>query len=299
MATHHGAPWLEQQVESVLNQVGVDVHIFVSDDLSTDSTVAWITNKAIQDKRISLLPLGDKFGSAGKNFFRLIKDIDLLGYDYVAFCDQDDIWECDKLVRHIMLAKAQHADGVSSNVLAFWPNNKKKLIVKSQVQRKWDFLFESAGPGCTFLMTPWLVSQLKSLLKMESGFAKDATLHDWLAYAVCRSSGHKWVIDAHPSVLYRQHESNVLGANSGLKAKLSRIVKLKQGWYRSEIKNMCKISLMISQNEEINQLLKLLESNTFISQIKLLCYVPQARRKFSDRVFLLLSILLFWFSDSP
>ena len=292
MATHNGMSWIEQQVGSVLNQANVDVHIFVSDDLSTDSTVAWITNKATQDDRISFLPVIDKFGRAGENFFRLIRDVDLSSYDYVAFCDQDDIWDRDKLMRHIMLAKSMHAEGVSSNVLAFWPNNKKRLIVKSQTQRKWDFLFESAGPGCTFLMTPWLVDEVKKQLLDEASPARDVALHDWLTYAICRAHGRKWIIDPIPSVRYRQHQLNVIGANVGLKAKLARIARIRQHWYRNEIMKILTVCARISNDREVENILMLLNQHGLISRVKLLSYVKEARRSFLDRVMLALAIVV-------
>lgn len=42
--------------------------------------------------------------------------------------------------------------GYSSNVTAFWPANKRKLVSKAQPQRTSDFMFEAAGPGCTYLL---------------------------------------------------------------------------------------------------------------------------------------------------
>jgi len=133
------------------------------------------------------------------------------------------------------MSKSYGADGVSSNVLAFWPDGKQKLIHKAQPQREFDYLFESAGPGCTFLMTPWLINKVKDLLLDESGVAGHVALHDWLVYAVCRASGKKWVIDKTPSMLYRQHGSNEFGANHGIRAKYARFLRMYRGWYKHEV----------------------------------------------------------------
>jgi len=70
-------------------------------------------------------------------------------------------------------------------------------IHKSQPQREFDYLFESAGPGSTFLMTPWLFNTLKCLLNDASSIAHEVDLHDWLTYAVCRASVRKWLIPVH------------------------------------------------------------------------------------------------------
>lgn len=56
-------------------------------------------------------------------------------FDYIAFSDQDYMWARDKLFTHVELAKRFHADGVSSNVQAFWTNGKERFVVKAQPQK--------------------------------------------------------------------------------------------------------------------------------------------------------------------
>lgn len=295
MATFNGMPWIAEQVSSILNQSGVDVELVISDDCSNDNSNAWLNNLAKEDPRVILLPSTPRFFSAGKNFYRLITDANTSSCDYVAFADQDDIWLPNKLISHVEIIKEHHADGVSSNVIAFWPDGKTKVIEKSQPQKLWDYLFESAGPGCTFLMTPWLVNKVREQLNDASSSAREAALHDWLTYAICRAHGRKWVIDTKPSVMYRQHQSNVVGANSGFKAKLIRIKKLKKGWYRGEVIKICEISASITKNIEISRLLALLKNKNIISRYKLLPYALKGRRKFADRLLLIMSITLFVF----
>ena len=294
MATYNGSTWLKKQIESILNQTYVDITLFVSDDLSQDSTYQFLLKEMMNDSRIKLLPQTHKFGSAGKNFYRLIQDVDITGYDYIAFADQDDIWECDKLIRHVNLLKKHGVDGVSSNASAFWTSGKKKLIKKSQPQRQLDYLFESAGPGCTFLMTPCLANALKQVLSDSSfsAIANSVALHDWLTYAICRAHGHRWLIDSIPSVKYRQHENNVIGANAGWKAKWVRLQKLRQGWYRNEVIKIVQICNGISPNIETEKLGNLLATKNLFSQLKLLAYVIKARRSLLDRCLLALAIVV-------
>ena len=293
IATYNGAPWLEQQVRSILNQRGVNVQLVISDDNSTDNTVDCLNMLAKKHTNIAILPKMPRVGAAGKNFYRLILDTDITGFDHIAFADQDDIWHENKLTKHVALAKLHQADGVSSNVLAFWPNSTKKLIVKSQPQRKYDFLFESAGPGCTFLMTPWLVNQVRTQLNDVKSLARDVAFHDWLVYAICRAHGHKWVIDAEPSLEYRQHQANTLGANSGLNAKWARLISLKQGWYRTEVGKVCQVACLLSNDKNIMQIALLVKNRTLSSMFKLLWYLPELRRSFFDRLALGLTIFLF------
>ena len=295
MASYNGISWISEQIDSIINQNGVNVTIYVSDDISKDGTYNYLCKLSEFNAQVKVLSQKVKFGSAGRNFYRLIQDVDISGFDFIAFADQDDIWESDKLINHINLAEQHQADGVSSNVIAFWPGGNKRLIIKSNPPLKWDFLFESAGPGCTFLMTPWLVNNVRKLLVDENSPAKKVVLHDWLTYAVCRAHGRKWVIDSKPSVQYRQHQNNVIGANSGLKAKWARLVRFKQGWYRAEVTKVCQVCATISGRAEFRKILSLLTNKNIISQLKLLLYVSQARRNIFDRLVLFILVLCFLF----
>lgn len=291
LATCNGSSWLDEQLNSIFRQSGVDLRVFASDDFSVDNTKTKLEEVANNEPRLLLLPSESKIGSAGKNFYRLIQDVSFSDCDYIAFADQDDIWAQDKLIRHIELIKQHHADGISSNIIAFWPTGREKLIIKSQPQKELDYLFESAGPGCTFLITPWLVNKVREQLLDANSSAKDIALHDWLTYAVCRANGRSWVIDKQPSLRYRQHESNVVGANVGLRAKWSRLLKMKRHWYRHEVQKIAEVSQKVSRNENVSELIFLLKNNNCFTRFKLLKFVPQARRNAFDRAILACAIL--------
>ena len=63
MATYNGmaegGAWLDEQVDSVLAQVGVEVRLVVSDDASSDGTRAHLEARASADPRITVLPQRD------------------------------------------------------------------------------------------------------------------------------------------------------------------------------------------------------------------------------------------------
>ena len=294
MATYNGKQWFFEQINSILQQVDADLRLFVSDDHSTDGTYELLNSLAKTDSRISILPQVGRMGSAGKNFYRLICDVDASGFDYISFADQDDIWNLDKLSHHINLIQSSNAEAVSSNVLAFWPDGSQKLIDKSQPQQSWDFLFESAGPGCTFLMTPWLVGKVRRQLINDSA-ARDVTMHDWLTYSICRAHGKNWVIDAVPSMQYRQHENNVIGANAGFRAILARLNKINNGWYRHEVALISRVVTSITLDKKLTIFQKIVKGDSILDRFKLIPYAVKGRRKFADRVVLVLSILLFIF----
>src|SRR5687767_12775736 len=126
MAARNGLEYLPAQIESILNQKNCMVKLFVSDDLSTDGSLDFIEKCVKSNNNVVLLPNVFSFGSAAKNFYRLISDVNINQFDFIAFADQDDIWDSDKLIRHVDIARQHSADGVSSNVIAFWPNGREK-----------------------------------------------------------------------------------------------------------------------------------------------------------------------------
>ena len=171
LAAFNGARWLNEQVESILKQTEVNLTLFISVDQSNDGTEALVNQLAQVNSRIQALAHGEYFGGAGANFYRLFKSIDLSQYDYVALSDQDDIWNADKLKRAVTALQHNQCDGYSANVTAFWADGKKQLIDKAQKQTQWDFLFEAAGPGCSYVLTQSLASiKTSSALKWVPPF---------------------------------------------------------------------------------------------------------------------------------
>lgn len=230
MAVYNGGEWIEEQFESILFQKNQRIQILISLDLSNDFTKKVVQNIALENTNVEFLSYGETFGSASSNFFRLLRDADLSNCDYVSLSDQDDIWLPTKLSRAVAELQANNADAYSSNVTAFWPNGKQKFINKAQPQQIYDYMFESPGPGCTFVLTQKLAYAIQAFLIKHQAICKDVALHDWFIYAFTRSRGFKWTIDHESHMLYRQHSSNVVGANVGFKAKFKRFKKARDGW---------------------------------------------------------------------
>lgn len=234
LAAYNGMRWLREQIESILRQVDSDVTLFVSVDLSSDGTIDYVRSLASVNPKVILLPYGMRFGGAAKNFFRLMADVDFSKFQFVAFADQDDEWFDEKLKRAVGILQRRRADGYSSNVTAFWEGGRKVRTNKAQPQREWDFLFESPGPGCTFVMRTELVRRVKECMAMNRDEVAEVGLHDWFVYAFARANGFKWVIDDYSSLLYRQHTGNQIGVNFGWRAYLFRSKKVLNGWGLSQ-----------------------------------------------------------------
>jgi rhamnosyltransferase len=230
LAAYNGAQFVTAQINSILEQTGVDLQLFVSVDQSADGTETRLLQWARTEPRLTLLPLGHRFGAAAPNFYRLLRDVDLTGFDYLSFADQDDLWCREKLWRACQLLTEQKAAGYSSNFAAFWPSGKEAQVNKAWPQKKWDFLFESAGPGCTYVLRRDLAFALQDLVRDANDQLLRIDYHDWLTYALARTHHHRWVIDSWSSMKYRQHANNQIGVNAGWKSFRLRAGKVLSGY---------------------------------------------------------------------
>lgn len=239
MASYNGELWIQQQVESITNQVEVNVDIYISIDKSTDQTLHII--KILQNKypNLILLNYGSIFGSAKINFYRLIEEVDFSLYEYVSLADQDDIWLPEKLSHAIKKLKLENCDAYSSDVIAVWENGRSKIIRKSYPQKKFDYIFESAGPGSTYLFKKYIIDELKNIILKEKNVL--VVEHDWFIYAYCRSEGYKWFIDQNSLIYYRQHLNNLYGANITIKSYIQRLIMLRNGWYFNQVSTISRI----------------------------------------------------------
>ena len=238
LAAYNGMEWIEEQVASISSQKNTSIEIFISVDLSNDKTYEWCQDLAINNSYIKVLPYGERFGGAAKNFYRLIRDVDFSYFDYIALSDQDDIWDSDKLHHAISVIEKDNLDGYSGNVTAFWSDGQERLVKKSFPQKRFDYFFEAAGPGCTYVLKQKSAQKFKKFLTKNWEVNNCIDSHDWLIYAFFRSRKMSWRIDSISLMLYRQHESNQVGLNFGFLAYLKRIKLIRNGWYRSEVRKI-------------------------------------------------------------
>ncbi|MES2949240.1 MAG: glycosyltransferase [Pseudomonadota bacterium] len=230
LAAFNGVHYLQQQIDSIFQQTDVEVTLFVSVDQSNDGTEDWFSRLHSENDKVVLLPFGEQFGGAANNFFRLLREVDFSNFDYVAYADQDDIWLPEKLKRAADRLHASGAAGYSSDIVAFWESGRSLYVRKSYPQRRWDYLFESAGPGCTFVLTRRLVLDIQRLVQQNQQQTRDIGLHDWFTYAFARAHGYPWLIDEYASLMYRQHGKNQVGVNAGAAALLWRAKQVLSGW---------------------------------------------------------------------
>lgn len=279
MAAYEGERWISEQIQSIVTQKDVDVTLFISIDRSRDKTYSICEKWSSKYPNIKLLSYGQRYGSASANFYRLIASVNISTFDFVAFSDQDDIWLPKKLSKAKDMIEARKADAYSSNAIAFWEDGKSKLLIKSQKMAEYDYLFEAAGPGCTYVFRVEAFELLKQFLSINSEVCKNVASHDWFAYAFLRSRNLIWVIDENSNIMYRQHSKNEFGANYGMMAYMARLKKIVSGHYSHQCKLIYKILLSDQCSEK------------FYKKYYLLWNFRKLRRRTRDKYILFFLIL--------
>lgn len=262
LATYNGEKFLGEQLHSIARQTHNRWTLTVSDDGSTDRT-ADIVHKFAQEtvQPITLLR-GPSMGSPTNNFFHLIQHAQVHNpQDLYAFCDQDDIWLDNKLER----AVCWHASHSNETVRLYCGrtrivDEKLALIGLSPgIRRAPSFgnaLVQNIASGNTMVMSHAVIKGLQNILPEHSVW------HDWTTYLVATALGGRVEFDAEPSLLYRQHDKNVIGSNDGWVAKATTLRSLFSGRYKRWIDaNMAAIQDLdgLSTKDALQQYLKFRE----------------------------------------
>lgn len=196
MATYNGEQFLEQQISSVLSQMGENDELIITDDCSTDNSVKIISS--FIDSRIKLLTGPENLGVI-KNFERGLFQA---GGEYIFLCDQDDIWRNDKL--QVSLSYLEKADLIVSDCVLIDDNNNQ--ILDSFFQRR------NSGSGVVknIISNSYLgccMGFKNTLLKTILPFPQKIPMHDiWIG--LIAGLFYKPVFIDEKLVSYRYHSSN-------------------------------------------------------------------------------------------
>jgi glycosyltransferase involved in cell wall biosynthesis len=210
LSTYNGAEFLKPLMASLLAQEHPEVEILVRDDGSQDRSVEILRDCARAHPRVRVI------GGANLGFFHsfwTLLQAASPAADYYAFCDQDDVWRPDKVSRAVAALRRYPSDTplLYCTRLAIVDRN-LKLLGYSPLPRKGlsfrNALVECAVWGCTVLFN----HAARHLLLR--GWPQQAYSHDWWSYLVLAAFGQIHY-EAEPSLLYRQHPSNVFGAPVG------------------------------------------------------------------------------------
>jgi rhamnosyltransferase len=280
LASYNGERYIREQLTSIMNQEDVNLHVFVRDDGSLDSTREIVNDIMANNNMITLLSAGENTGSAAGNFLWMLSHIDLAGFTHVSLADQDDIWAARKLARAVEKMEVERADGYSSDLISYSVAQQRvHYIRKSCAQKSYDYLFQGASAGCTYVLSMRLIETIHQKIKHVPSLEFKNRSHDWLIYAVARSAGYIWFCDSEAHIFYRQHLTNVYGARSSFGGIIAKLKQIRSGWYRQ---NVCWLRQFIESNEVESNILQRVERWSLVDRWYVATHSSLFRRRQRD-----------------
>jgi len=233
LSTYNGKEYLKEQLDSLFSQTYKNIKIIVRDDGSTDKTL-----EILKSYGVHLLESHENIGP--KKSFSLLLEyaIEHSDRNYFMFCDQDDIWEKDKIEK--TLQKMQelefqykdipllvHTDlQVVDDFLhvlsrSFW----KHEYINPNINSFNKLLLQNTITGCTMMIN-------RKLARLSLPIPDDAIVHDWWIGLVASKFGKIGFIND-STILYRQHASNSIGAKGF--SYLSILIKFYKVFFKNEL----------------------------------------------------------------
>jgi glycosyltransferase involved in cell wall biosynthesis len=216
LSAYNGASYIAEQIESIRSQSYRNWQLVIRDDGSDDDTPGIIDQFCGRDKRISLLAHGEPSLGPSASFARLLSHAYRTGAQYVFLADQDDVWLPEKMEQQLSLLSTVERGGtrrvlVHSDLVVVDEKLRKVHDSFSAFQRSSynsndplsTLLIHNAVVGCTIAVN-------RPLLEFSLPFPESSP-HDWWL-ALCSAASGYIVRTTKPTVLYRQHSGNVVGA---------------------------------------------------------------------------------------
>lgn len=206
LATYNGAAYLAQLLESLSRQTLPPFEVVAFDDGSSDDTRVVLTRYSQQ------LPLrvyvNEQSVGVVENFRRAVA---CCQGDYIAFCDQDDVWLPDKLARSVEALKGIDGPGpamvftdlvvVDEHLNQIADSYWRHRGLKPDKETFGSLIYGNIVTGCTMIINRPMSAEVARM-------PTDVLMHDfWIACVAYGIGRYAYVKE--PTILYRQHASNV------------------------------------------------------------------------------------------
>lgn len=220
LATYNGAEYLADLLDSLEQQTFKGWRLVVRDDGSSDDSVSIVERWTHRHCTDCLILRDDRDGlGAAENFGALLEASDA---PYFMCCDQDDVWLPEKIAKLLQIIRQREAERGSQIPLLVHSD----LIVTDSklrpVHQSLRAYMHIATPPKDRLLNQLLVQASvvgcasignAALRRTASPIPRDCVMHDWWLALVAGALG-EIVEVAQPTVLYRQHDRNTLGART-------------------------------------------------------------------------------------
>ncbi|MBN2324073.1 MAG: glycosyltransferase family 2 protein [Spirochaetes bacterium] len=217
MAAYNGEKYIGRQIESILNQTYENWELVIRDDGSTDET-AVIVRQFCKSHHGRIKLISDDQSNLGsqESFNRLLGEVQS---GYYMLSDQDDWWIPEKVeITYGKMKEIESKSGRDVPILLHTDlsvaDKKLNIIAKSfskyqnlkaaRIRSFNRLLVQNVVSGCTVMIN-------RALRDRALPIPPAAMMHDWWLALVASAFGIVEYVD-HPTVLYRQHGINVVGA---------------------------------------------------------------------------------------
>ena len=212
LSTYNGKKYLKQQLDSLFKQTYANFDIIVRDDNSKDESI-----EILKSYNVELMSYGKNIGPKG-SFSTLLEYSLAKSSQYFMFCDQDDLWEADKIEK--TLKKMQSLESKFGNIPLLVHTNLEVVDEDLQTIDKSFWHFEQINPnmndfnkllvqntitGCTVMIN-------RKLAELAMPIPDEAIMHDWWLGLIASKFGKISHLDK-ALIKYRQHAQNSIGAN--------------------------------------------------------------------------------------
>jgi glycosyltransferase involved in cell wall biosynthesis len=218
LSTFNGEKWLREQIESILSQKDVSVILLIRDDGSTDNT-----SQVVLKFREQISKMEDQTHLGfNQSYLKLMLESKKYEFDYIAFSDQDDIWDENKLIQAINLINSSGKNHYSSRRFIFSNDDRQninQIIPERPVKAlSYNFLVENVAPGCTTVLTRdfflnEIVNRL-SLMLIE---------YDYFIYMLAAITDN-CCFDSDSRIRYRLHNSNAIGIGKQKQRSIDEVI---------------------------------------------------------------------------
>lgn len=292
LSTYNGERFLVQQLDSILNQQGVQLTLLVRDDGSSDGTLDILKLFARKHPNVHI-DFGKNIGVID-SFFSLLDKVPPEA-ELIAFADQDDIWMPDKMRR-----AANHLTAITEPALYAACYNaideNGQFLWRSQPPKRAatlaNAIVQNTITGCTAVIN----RPLRQGLKTRQVDTSKLVMHDWWVYLTAACFGQV-IYDAVPGIEYRQHRGNIVGVKNGLAFWLGRIKRFLQRDKNARIDQAQEF--LRCHREKLNEpqleILTTFINYRALSFVRRLCYalrIPLYMQKPIDTVILKLQVIL-------
>jgi glycosyltransferase involved in cell wall biosynthesis len=263
MPTFNGERFLEEQLTSLLNQEGIDLKVYIRDDASTDRTIQ-ILNKYSDNFDITF---SDKNTGTSASLLELLRKID--DFDYLAFCDQDDVWTANHLIEGV-----QELRQVGDERFALYFPLYNLIDSKSKITGKrnpilnigyTNALVENPIIGCGIILNKEAANTIKKF-NLSSNYFLDHQIYFIGALVGEIIQGSKYTVN------YRIHHNNQVGIRTGVASLLKQLLKYKAklDLIRNQQKTLENLILQMSDEIPMDSLNRVKAHFRFISSSSVL-----------------------------